>query len=263
MAMMSPNPEVRFSRSSRWVLALVALVLGAPWLSAFTSVSRPLSPHARSRAIARRAEADDSEVVDVEVDDVEEDDYEDEDVDMPEAKSVLDAGSNRYTSERYRGQKYKIWPDNTYVSAETEEKGKWNSYFHMPESEVERKKPKLMYEYFKQLRRLRRKMGNCRYRNGQLKFVVMMRKHPFTKEVYGSRYAENPEWVQMPGEQRLKRQKERARELERKLRLEAEELRMEKLQKMGVWTGNPEWRKATVPERQVRWKPRGRKGSRG
>lgn len=191
-------------------------------------------------------------------------DEEEEEVEAePEVKSVLDSGSNRYTVARYMREKYKIWPDMKFVNTATNETGVWNSYFKMPESEVERKRPHLMYQYFKQIRKLRRKMGDCRYRNGQLKFIVMMRHHPFTREIYGSRYADKPEWVQIPGEQRMKSQKARARELERKLRIEAEEIRMEKLKAMGVWTGEPEWRAASIPEKEVRWRPRGTKGSRG
>mmetsp|Transcript_14107 Transcript_14107/g.15265 ORF Transcript_14107/g.15265 Transcript_14107/m.15265 type:complete len:186 (-) Transcript_14107:59-616(-) len=181
----------------------------------------------------------------------------------PEVTSVLDSGSNRYRVARYRKEKYKIWPDKSFVNTVTNETGVWNAYFKMPESEVERKRPHLMYQYFKRIRKLRRKMGDCRYRNGQLRFVVMMAHHPFTREIYGSKYADKPKWTNIPGEDKWRAQKARAYELERKLRMEAEEMRMEKLKAMGVWTGDPQWRAASLPEKEVRWRPRGTKGSHG
>eukprot|EP00434_Breviolum_minutum_P006354 symbB.v1.2.005607.t1/scaffold324.1/size254390/4 len=181
----------------------------------------------------------------------------------PEVTSVLDSGSNRYTVYRYMGTKYKVWPDMKFVDTATNATGVWNDWFKMPESEVERRRPHLMYQYFKKIRKIRRKMGDCRYRNGQLKFVVMMARHPFTKEIYGEKYAKRPEWVHIPGEARHKAQKERAYELQRKLFMEQEEERMQKLKAMGVWTGEPEWRAASMPEKKVRWRPRGTKGSRG
>ncbi|CAE6912054.1 rplD [Symbiodinium sp. CCMP2592] len=159
----------------------------------------------------------------------------------------------------YNKTKYKVFSDGMYEIAKTGETGEWSKYFKMPQSEVERRKPKLMFEYFKKIRKWRRKMGMCRYPNGHLKFIVMMKDHPFTREIYGDKYADTPKWIYNKGEVKRKEMVKRARKLELMLRREDEERRLDRLREMGVWTGEPSWHRDA--ERDMRWRPRHAKGA--
>eukprot|EP00403_Amphidinium_massartii_P018538 CAMPEP_0178414042 /NCGR_PEP_ID=MMETSP0689_2-20121128/22834_1 /TAXON_ID=160604 /ORGANISM="Amphidinium massartii, Strain CS-259" /LENGTH=285 /DNA_ID=CAMNT_0020035323 /DNA_START=17 /DNA_END=874 /DNA_ORIENTATION=+ len=152
----------------------------------------------------------------------------------------------------YNKRKYKITQeDEEEYSFELESQdgsvktGKWHGYFNMPWEDFEDKKDELWQQYRKMKRKLRKKHGNGdRYPNGDLIFLRKMQGHPFLvlDSPGNEKYMRDPEWIYDPNEAEVKEQAQRAKELRRKLMVEAEEKRLARAQELGMWTGDPKWR---------------------
>eukprot|EP00440_Ansanella_granifera_P016545 gb/GFBE01017974.1/.p1 GENE.gb/GFBE01017974.1/~~gb/GFBE01017974.1/.p1 ORF type:complete len:278 (+),score=62.52 gb/GFBE01017974.1/:1-834(+) len=271
------SPLLQAQRRGRPLLVVVAgaiaataallLALGDSEVDgvAFTGpVARPSGlsrAGARASYLARGAaeEDDDDAVVDVEVSDVE---AVEQKSSMPgeDLESVFDGERKSITFEQKRKKHvYTVNRETWMFEREDGVTGEWNRAYCMPEEEFQKLRPKYLQRYKKKARKLRRITGNQRYGNGKLVHLCKLQGSPFTREFHGEKYVGRADWVWDRGEIKRKAQKTRARELERKLRVEYEERRLERLRELGVWPGQSNWR-STV-EQDVPLQKEGIRGS--
>eukprot|EP00931_Biecheleriopsis_adriatica_P075614 TRINITY_DN4943_c0_g1_i1.p1 TRINITY_DN4943_c0_g1~~TRINITY_DN4943_c0_g1_i1.p1 ORF type:complete len:288 (-),score=59.54 TRINITY_DN4943_c0_g1_i1:93-893(-) len=201
--------------------------------------------------LPRRAEEDDS-VLDVEAVEV-------ESVDNPPSRaSKLQGGDmnsvydGAIDSPTYRKKVKATWytvdkGSMTWENEMTGEKGEWNKEWEMPQKIYERDRPALYKEWSKERRKLLRKHGRRRLADGKWLHLKKLDRNPLTAEICGEKYRARQTCEPWRIERR--KQQARARELEIKIRLEKEEKRVKRLQELGVWLGNPDWR--PFLERQV------------
>jgi len=223
--------------------SLLAAIAIAPWRAedAFVAGVRPaqLKRWADKSYLVCQAEG----VVDVEVEDDEDDDRSGSMLSAADASSVFDGPTQEYFRQRYQGNYYKVYrSDWTYVRNDGK-RGKWNRGWTMPEEAFQRNKDRLMNQYNKKERKLRRVCGKGqRYPNGKLVHLQKLQGSPFTRELYGEKYIGRAEWIYSPDEVKRRQKYRRAQELRRRMALENEERRLNRLKELGVWTGKPEWR---------------------
>mmetsp|Transcript_22087 Transcript_22087/g.56346 ORF Transcript_22087/g.56346 Transcript_22087/m.56346 type:complete len:266 (-) Transcript_22087:230-1027(-) len=215
---------------------------GVPaFVGGLAPVHRPMAPRVRMRA---------GDVVDAEVVDVEEA--------GEEVTSVFDGQKKAFFRAKFNGEVYRVYRGNWIWEQRKEDgtivSGKWARGFNMPEEEFEKRRPQLLQKYRAKKRKLRIKHGKGqKYPNGQYIFLTKLSGSPFTRELYGEKYAGRKEWLLHPNEVPSRERHMRALELKRKMMQEAEEKRLDRLKDLGVWPGEEAWRKPweAKPERVV------------
>merc|ERR1740121_1732529 len=91
-----------------------------------------------------------------------------------------------------------------------------------------------------------------RWPNGKYIFLTKLQGSPFTRERFGEKYVGRAPWHFHPSEVKFREQQIRAHELKRRLELEAAETRFARLKELGVWPGEPSWRKPWEPQVDMR-----------
>lgn len=170
-----------------------------------------------------------------------------------EPKSVFDGQQKKWFRAKFDDKVYRVYRDTwTYEEKQPDgsfKTGKWARGFNMPEAEFEKRRPKLMQKYRAKKRKLRIKHGmGQKYPNGQYIFLTKLSGSPFTRELYGEKYAGRKEWLLHPNEVPAREQHMRAMELKRKMMQEGEEKRLNRLKDLGVWPGEQAWRKPWEPK---------------
>lgn len=142
--------------------------------------------------------------------------------------------------------------------------GEWDEAWDLPADYVKEHYDELKREFKIKRRKLRKKHGmGQKYPNGQYIYLVKMMDHPLTAKIHGPKYAGRAEWLFSPKEVEYRERRNRARELQRRLILIAEQKRVERLRELGVWLGEEEWQygKPWVPK--IPFKVRERRMAKG
>jgi len=185
--------------------------------------------------------AEDDDVVDAEM--VEEEEEE------PKAFSVFDSPAEemRFNS-KYQGKWYTVYKSN-WTYTRYGKTGAWNKAFRMPEEEYQKREKELIQKWRSKKRRLRQKHGmGQRWPNGKLIHLTKLQGSPFTRRFCGEKYVGRAPWTYSPNEVEARERKQRAYELRRKLELEAEKKRVMRMRELGIWLGDPSWKRPWEPK---------------
>lgn len=179
-------------------------------------------------------------------------------------KSVFDGNKEKRTIiDKYWGKKFVIQTDNweyeLYDVEDDEEEwprtGLWSKDFRMPMNGPHgftAREPELRREYNGMVKKLRKKHSHGhRYPNGKAVYLTKVQHIPFTREIYGEKYAGKAPWLLKPSEVALRKRQLEAQRLKRRLEQEAEVMRINRLRNLGIFAGEQEWRRPWQPKVDV------------
>jgi len=201
--------------------------------------------------------AEDAEVVDAEVA---------TEGEVEEADSVFDGQKRSQWRTKAFGQWYNVYrkEEGDFRWTITEKRGgpvvaegAWVKEFSMPRHIFEKEMPRIRQQAWKKVRKLRKlwaKKGKpLYYPNGVAKYVKKALGSPFISRSKEFKLEEKPEWWRHPNEVESKARHLRAKELKRRMAIEVELKRLERLRELGVWTGNEEFRRRWRPPKDGRF----------
>jgi len=171
-----------------------------------------------------------------------------------EMTSVFDAPTREFFRQKFDHKFYRVYSGNwtwSYKNEKTGEvsTGNWERAWNMPEDEFKKREKSLRQRWRAKKRKLRLKHGKGqRWPNRKLIHLAKLQGSPFTRERYGDKYVGKAAWHFHPNEIPFREQQIRAHELKRRLELEAAETRFARLKELGVWPGEPSWRKPWEPQ---------------
>lgn len=155
--------------------------------------------------------------------------------------SVFDGPIDQVVRKRIDGRHY-IVNTETNMWHSCGETGEWDPDWDMPSDYVKKNWDALVRDFKMKRKKLKKKhnMG-AKYPNGQKIYLVKMMDHPLVVKFHGPKYAGRAEWLMSPKEVEYKERRTRARELQRRLTLIAEQKRVKRLRELGVWLGEESW----------------------
>jgi len=183
-------------------------------------------------------------------------------------QSVFDGNQDKRTiTDKYWGKKFVIrtdtWEYELYVDGDPDledqeewpRTGLWSKDFRMPMNGPHgfaARERKLRQEYNGMVKKLRKKHSHGQaYPNGKNIYLTKVQHIPFTREIYGEKYAGKAPWLLRPTEVALRKRQLEANRLKRRLEQEAEVMRIKRLRNLGIFPGEQEWRRPWQPKVDV------------
>jgi len=175
-------------------------------------------------------------------------------------KSMFDGNQEKKTIiERYWGKKFVVRTDTWEYELYKDDwekgwptTGLWSKDFRMPINGKHgfiKRERELRGEYAGMVKKLfKRHSRGWKYPNGKAVHLTKLQHIPFTREIYGEKYAGKAPWLLDPREVPLRKRQLEANRLKRRLEQEAELLRVKRLRDLGIYAGEQEWRRPWQPQ---------------